>query len=92
MQDAKSIVLCSAISEVFLRKLAKQGFIRYKEGSEFVGKFFSHIKLLLFYWSLGPGSYLKDRQNDKGVSTTPQTAPGLPAPFLNYLPNTVLIR
>lgn len=36
MQDPKSIVLCSAISEVFLRKLAKQGFIRYVEGSEFV--------------------------------------------------------
>ncbi len=36
MQDPESIVLCSAISEVFLRKLAKQGFIRYTEGSEFV--------------------------------------------------------
>ena len=36
MQDSKSIVLCSAISEVFLRKLAKQGFVRYAEGSEFV--------------------------------------------------------
>jgi len=36
MQDPKSIVLCSAISEVFLRKLAKQGFVRYTEGSEFV--------------------------------------------------------
>jgi ribosome-binding ATPase YchF (GTP1/OBG family) len=36
MQDPQSIVLCSAISEVFLRKLAKQGFIRYTEGSEFV--------------------------------------------------------
>ena len=36
MQDPNSIVLCSAISEVFLRKLAKQGFIRYMEGSEFV--------------------------------------------------------
>lgn len=36
MQDPQSIVLCSAISEVFLRKLAKQGFIRYVEGSEFV--------------------------------------------------------
>ncbi|CAN9099703.1 GTP-binding protein [Alternaria sp. MG1] len=34
--DPKSIVLCSAISEVFLRKLAKQGFIKYTEGSEFV--------------------------------------------------------
>jgi len=28
--------LCSAISEVFLRKLAKQKFIRYTEGSEFI--------------------------------------------------------
>ena len=36
MQDPQSIVLCSAISEVFLRKLAKQGFIRYVEGSEFI--------------------------------------------------------
>ncbi|KAI9869751.1 MAG: hypothetical protein M1830_005126 [Pleopsidium flavum] len=36
MQDPASIILCSAISEVFLRKLAKQGFIRYTEGSEFV--------------------------------------------------------
>jgi len=30
MQDPKSIVLCSAISEVFLRKLAKQSYIRCK--------------------------------------------------------------
>jgi len=29
-------VLTSAISEVFLRKLTKQGFIKYTEGSEFV--------------------------------------------------------
>ncbi|RYF30074.1 MAG: hypothetical protein EOO38_32700 [Cytophagaceae bacterium] len=36
MQDPQSIVLCSAISEVFLRKLAKQGFVKYTEGSEFV--------------------------------------------------------
>lgn len=36
MQDPRSIVLCSAISEVFLRKLVKQGFVRYAEGSEFV--------------------------------------------------------
>jgi ribosome-binding ATPase YchF (GTP1/OBG family) len=35
-QDPQSIVLCSAISEVFLRKLAKQGYVRYEEGSEFV--------------------------------------------------------
>ncbi|KAF8467353.1 P-loop containing nucleoside triphosphate hydrolase protein [Kalaharituber pfeilii] len=32
----ESIVLTSAIAEVFLRKLAKQKFIRYQEGSEFV--------------------------------------------------------
>ncbi|KAF2865531.1 P-loop containing nucleoside triphosphate hydrolase protein [Massariosphaeria phaeospora] len=31
-----SIVLASAISEVFLRKLAKQGFVRYTEGSDVV--------------------------------------------------------
>ena len=36
VQDSQSIVLCSAISEVFLRKLAKQGYVRYVEGSEFV--------------------------------------------------------
>ncbi|KAF4155993.1 hypothetical protein CNMCM6936_000395 [Aspergillus lentulus] len=36
MQDPKSIVLCSAISEVFLRRLAKQGYIKYTEGSEFL--------------------------------------------------------
>jgi ribosome-binding ATPase len=34
--DLQSIVLCSAISEVFLRKLAKQGYVKYVEGSEFV--------------------------------------------------------
>ncbi|KAK8209332.1 P-loop containing nucleoside triphosphate hydrolase protein [Phyllosticta capitalensis] len=36
LHDPQTIVLCSAISEVFLRRLAKQGFIRYTEGSEFV--------------------------------------------------------
>lgn len=36
MQSSESIVLCSAISEVFLRKLGKQGYIRYIEGSELV--------------------------------------------------------
>lgn len=36
MQDPEKIVLCSAISEVFLRKLAKQKYVRYSEGSEFV--------------------------------------------------------
>jgi ribosome-binding ATPase len=36
MQDPNSIVLCSAISEVFLRKMTKQGYIRYTEGSEFI--------------------------------------------------------
>jgi hypothetical protein len=36
MQSSESIVLCSAISEVFLRKLAKQGYIRYIEGSDVV--------------------------------------------------------
>ncbi|KAI5790967.1 P-loop containing nucleoside triphosphate hydrolase protein [Pyronema domesticum] len=35
-QDPESIVLTSAMSEVFLRKLAKQGYVRYEEGSEFV--------------------------------------------------------
>ena len=36
MQPPESIVLCSAISEVFLRKLAKQEYIKYVEGSEFI--------------------------------------------------------
>ncbi|KID99863.1 GTP-binding protein, partial [Metarhizium majus ARSEF 297] len=36
MQDPKTIVLCSAISEIFLRKMAKQGYIKYVEGSEFI--------------------------------------------------------
>ena len=36
LNDPQTLVLCSAISEVFLRKLAKQGFVRYQEGSEFV--------------------------------------------------------
>lgn len=36
MQDPQTIVLCSAISEVFLRRLAKQGYVKYIEGSEFV--------------------------------------------------------
>ncbi|KAI9035378.1 Ygr210 GTPase family protein [Aspergillus affinis] len=36
MQDSQSIVLCSAISEVFLRRLAKQNYIKYVEGSEFL--------------------------------------------------------
>jgi hypothetical protein len=35
-QDPNTIVLCSAISELFLRKMAKQGFIKYTEGSEFL--------------------------------------------------------
>lgn len=36
MQDPNSIVLCSAVAEIFLRKMATQGYIRYTEGSEFV--------------------------------------------------------
>lgn len=36
MVPADRMVLCSAISEVFLRKLAKQKYVRYVEGSEFV--------------------------------------------------------
>lgn len=36
MQDPQRIVLCSAISEVFLRRLAKQKYIRYTEGAEYV--------------------------------------------------------
>ena len=33
------MVLTSAITEVLLRKLKKQGFIRYEEGTEFVDTF-----------------------------------------------------
>ncbi|TFB04396.1 hypothetical protein CCMA1212_003677 [Trichoderma ghanense] len=36
MQDPNTVVLCSAISEIFLRKMAKQGYIKYVEGSEFI--------------------------------------------------------
>ncbi|EPQ67314.1 Bgt-3037 [Blumeria graminis f. sp. tritici] len=36
MQNPQSIVLCSAISEIFLRKLTKQGYVQYIEGSEIV--------------------------------------------------------
>jgi len=36
MQDPSTLVLTSAVSEVFLRRLAKQGYIKYTEGSEFV--------------------------------------------------------
>lgn len=33
---AERLVLCSAISEVFLRRLVKQGYVKYIPGSEFV--------------------------------------------------------
>lgn len=36
MQDPNTIVLCSAVSEIFLRKLAQQNYIKYTEGSEFI--------------------------------------------------------
>lgn len=36
MVPPEKIVLCSAISEVFLRKLAKQGYIKYREGDEYL--------------------------------------------------------
>lgn len=36
LNDPQTLVLCSAISEVFLRRLAKQGYVKYQEGSEFV--------------------------------------------------------
>lgn len=35
-EKPERLVLCSAISEVFLRRLVKQGFVRYNPGSEFV--------------------------------------------------------
>lgn len=36
MHDPKAIVLCSAISEVFLRRLVKQDYIKYVEGSDII--------------------------------------------------------
>ncbi|KAF1986883.1 P-loop containing nucleoside triphosphate hydrolase protein [Aulographum hederae CBS 113979] len=36
MQPPETLVLCSAISEVFLRRLTKQGFIRYTEGADYL--------------------------------------------------------
>jgi ribosome-binding ATPase len=36
MYDPQRIVLCSAISEVFLRRLTKQNYIRYTEGAEYL--------------------------------------------------------
>ena len=36
MQPPEKIVLCSAISEIFLRRLAKQGYIKYAEGAEYL--------------------------------------------------------
>ena len=36
MYAAERMVLCSAISEVFLRRLAKQGYIKYVEGAEYL--------------------------------------------------------
>lgn len=35
-QDPNMVVACSAKAELFLRKMAKQGYIRYTEGTEFV--------------------------------------------------------
>ncbi|ODV92610.1 hypothetical protein CANCADRAFT_43210 [Tortispora caseinolytica NRRL Y-17796] len=34
--DPKRVVLTSAISEVFIRKLVKQGYVKYEEGTEFL--------------------------------------------------------
>jgi len=36
VQPPETLVLTSAISEIFLRRMAKQGYIKYTEGSEFV--------------------------------------------------------
>jgi ribosome-binding ATPase YchF (GTP1/OBG family) len=35
-QPPETLVLTSAISEVFLRRLTKQGYVKYTEGTEFV--------------------------------------------------------
>lgn len=34
LNDPNTVVLCSAVSEIFLRKMTKQGYIRYTEGGE----------------------------------------------------------
>ncbi|RMZ87369.1 hypothetical protein DV736_g5402, partial [Chaetothyriales sp. CBS 134916] len=36
MHPPEKIVLCSAISEIFLRRVAKQGYIKYTEGAEYL--------------------------------------------------------
>lgn len=48
--DPGSLVLTSSITEIFLRKLARQKFIRYEEGTEFLDTI----------EDLGPDSGLKD--------------------------------
>lgn len=44
-QPPQSIVLCSAISEVFLRRLEKQGYVRYQPGTEFVDTYEDLVEL-----------------------------------------------
>jgi hypothetical protein len=39
------LVLTSALAEIFLRKLKKEGQIKYMEGSEFVDTFEDLVKL-----------------------------------------------
>ena len=62
-------MLCSAISEVFLRKLNKQGFIRYSEGSEVV---YSREDLIEEGDETGGGlKELDDKLKESGTNSVP---------------------
>ena len=71
MQDPQSIVLCSAISEVFLRRLAKQHYVKYIEGSEFVD---TREDLIEMGESDGGGLKEMDEKLKKYVYMTLETA------------------
>jgi ribosome-binding ATPase YchF (GTP1/OBG family) len=43
-QPPETLILTSAISEVFLRKLAKQGYVKYTEGTEIVDTYEDFIE------------------------------------------------
>ena len=74
MQDPQSIVLCSAISEVFLRRLAKQEYIKYVEGSEFVD---SREDLIEMGDPTGGGLKEMDEKLKTYVSNHPQVSTSL---------------
>ncbi|KAI9722159.1 MAG: hypothetical protein M1828_004841 [Chrysothrix sp. TS-e1954] len=81
MRDPKSIVCCSAISEVFLRRLAKQGYVKYVEGSEFVD-----TREDLLEGGDASGGGLKEL--DEKLKTTPLT----PARRIENVKDLVLYR